>query len=326
LADCEKALDLLSAKIDGELSSGEEAELAAHLEHCESCRLLASELESIHAGMQSFAVSPPAGLTESVLGKIKEENYSPKEEKVVLMPLRKHAWRMWLSMAAAFLLIVAGIRFLPLIGSGGASSGSSMSASAPTPAPTLSESQEKTFGSENTAEDGNVGSNSSMMEKEAVTGNADTGSKEALSRSAVSDAAGAGAAQSEVPEISTPEISVPESSPPEDDENSGNEMTFQAVAGSSRGEALTVQNAAEALLVFLYPEVEVNSAELTDEDGNFTGLEVTDQAGTHISTIEYQGETGDAAAFLFSERKEESEEGTLWQVTICGGEITEVTK
>ncbi|MPM02908.1 hypothetical protein SDC9_49166 [bioreactor metagenome] len=346
MADCERILDLLSAKIDGELSQAEEAKLAAHLEHCESCRLLAAELESIHAGLQSFAVPPPSGLTGSILGKMKEENNSRAEEKIVTLPPRRHTWRMWLSMAAAFLFIAAGIRFLPLAGIGGASSGSSMSVpSVPVPAPTVSDSQEKAFGSENTAENGALGSDSSAgsentaengalgsdssaMEKETTAGGADTGSKYAASRSTVSDTAGAGAAPSEAPkspEDSTATSDISENAS-ENDGNPENEMTFQAISGGSRGEALTAQNAAQALLLFLYPEVEVNFAELTDEEGNFTGLSVSDQTGNSLCTLEYQGETEDSSAFLFQATKEGTEKSTLWQVTVTGGEVTEVLK
>ncbi len=326
MADCEKIFELLSAGIDGELSQAEEAELAAHLEQCESCRLLAAELEGIHAGLQSFAVSPPSGLTESILEKLKEENNIREEEKIVTMPPRRHTWRMWLSMAAVFVLIVAGIRFIPLPGMGGASSGSSMSAAsnAPVPAPSVNSAQEKTFGNEKTAEDGAVSSGSPAMEKETVIGNTGAGSGVASSRNAVSDTVGAEAAPSDPPE--NPEASTAANDGPQNNGVPDNEMTFQAVCGDSRGEALTAQNAAQALLLFLYPEVEVNSAELADEERNFTGLSVSDLDGNSLCTLEYQGETEDSSAFLFLATKEGTEKGTVWQVTVTGGEVTEVEK
>ena len=45
MCDCDRALELISLRLDGALLPEEAGELEEHLEHCPPCRSLAQELE-----------------------------------------------------------------------------------------------------------------------------------------------------------------------------------------------------------------------------------------------------------------------------------------
>ena len=71
---CDKYLDMISARLDGELTPAEEAELTAHLQTCPACRASAAELEGLHSALTDLGeVDAPAELSLSVLSKIKAE-------------------------------------------------------------------------------------------------------------------------------------------------------------------------------------------------------------------------------------------------------------
>lgn len=71
---CDKALDLISARLDGELTAREEAALTAHLQECSACRAIANDMKTLHSTLtQVGEVAAPAELSQSVLRKIKAE-------------------------------------------------------------------------------------------------------------------------------------------------------------------------------------------------------------------------------------------------------------
>lgn len=99
---CDQALELISAKIDGELTAEEAAALDAHLALCPECRALLADFTAMHAAMPAPA-APPPGLADQVLDQI-------RQSKVVPMPPAKKRFRQraWVSVAAVLVLVVAG--------------------------------------------------------------------------------------------------------------------------------------------------------------------------------------------------------------------------
>lgn len=82
--NCEKYLDLISARLDGELTAQEEAELTAHLKDCPACRAIAQDLQTLHSALThpGEADAPPA-LSQSVMQKIKAERAAAARRRFV---------------------------------------------------------------------------------------------------------------------------------------------------------------------------------------------------------------------------------------------------
>lgn len=107
--ECEKFEDLISAYIDGEVTSEERDELMAHIENCPHC----AELLAIYTDISLIAsedVEPPEELLAGVMAevhKINAKNAAPaKKAKVIYLR--------WAAIAAcAALVIFAGTRFIP---------------------------------------------------------------------------------------------------------------------------------------------------------------------------------------------------------------------
>ena len=77
MANCEDYLELISAKLDGELTAEEEARLAAHLEQCPQCRALLEELGGLSDALRTLPeAEPPVGLTEQVMSLLQDEGAS----------------------------------------------------------------------------------------------------------------------------------------------------------------------------------------------------------------------------------------------------------
>lgn len=71
---CERYLDLISARLDGELAQQEEAQLNAHLCECPACRAIAEGLAGLHTAFaHTGEVDAPAELSAGVMARIKEE-------------------------------------------------------------------------------------------------------------------------------------------------------------------------------------------------------------------------------------------------------------
>ncbi|NCB64222.1 MAG: hypothetical protein EOM52_11595 [Clostridia bacterium] len=118
VCDCDRALELLSFRLDGALSREEASELAEHLNSCEVCRAANRELEAIHAVMPELLEEVPEGFHQKVMEKI-------AGEKVVTFPVKKAhtAWKSWAPLAAVFAVILLGAGTLSHLG---AKSGSPM--------------------------------------------------------------------------------------------------------------------------------------------------------------------------------------------------------
>jgi len=71
---CEQYLDLISARLDGELTQSEEAALTAHLNECSACRAIAQQMQGLHSALDCVGeVEAPAVLAQNVMAQIKKE-------------------------------------------------------------------------------------------------------------------------------------------------------------------------------------------------------------------------------------------------------------
>lgn len=96
--DCEKALELMSAELDGMCTEQERAALQAHLEACADCRETYQQLHALDEALQDAELEPPQALHDNVMRQIRKE--------------KKPARRVWLPAAAiaaaAALVLLAG--------------------------------------------------------------------------------------------------------------------------------------------------------------------------------------------------------------------------
>lgn len=107
---CEEAMELLSAKLDGELDPQTDAALSRHLQTCAACRQVWAFYCEMDAGIAALEAEPPAELYTGVMEKIRN---TP-----VVKPVKKRRpmWGVGTAVAAAavlFLLIGTGTVHLP---------------------------------------------------------------------------------------------------------------------------------------------------------------------------------------------------------------------
>lgn len=104
MQECEAALELISAQLDGELTAEEAARLEAHLAQCPQCRALLADLTALHEAMPRQEVPPPAGLKDGVMARIAAETPIP-----FAPPARKKVrWKAWASLAAVLAIVLVG--------------------------------------------------------------------------------------------------------------------------------------------------------------------------------------------------------------------------
>lgn len=70
MIDCEKFEEMISARLDGELSPEDERLLQAHLDKCPSCRAMAEVFSAVSKASRK-SVDVPAGLHESIMSAVK---------------------------------------------------------------------------------------------------------------------------------------------------------------------------------------------------------------------------------------------------------------
>ena len=102
MSACERYEAEICALLDGELDAAAEEALRAHMETCESCRMLYETFSLLHEDAQE----PPADLTARIMDAVREEK---KPGKVTQMPKRKNRWIPWLAAAACLFLIVGAV-------------------------------------------------------------------------------------------------------------------------------------------------------------------------------------------------------------------------
>lgn len=99
--DCERALEAVSAALDGELTEAEQVQLEAHLSACPGCRALAEELSALNAALEENEPAPPPSLAEQVM-----ERIAGQSKVVHLSAKRRQSTRRWAGLAAALALVV----------------------------------------------------------------------------------------------------------------------------------------------------------------------------------------------------------------------------
>lgn len=80
---CERYLDLISTRLDGELTAQEEADLTAHLQRCPACRAIAQDMQTLHSSLAELGeVDAPAELFQGVISKIRAEKRQARRRLV----------------------------------------------------------------------------------------------------------------------------------------------------------------------------------------------------------------------------------------------------
>ena len=105
---CERARELMSAKLDGELTEKEELEMLRHLEHCPSCRQIRQQYEFLEAHIGTVASQPPEDLTKRILAQTGMRPAPRKKRRVMW-----GAGTVVAAAAALFLLVASGSIPLP---------------------------------------------------------------------------------------------------------------------------------------------------------------------------------------------------------------------
>ena len=111
MTDCDRALELISAGLDGALTPEEKDWLEKHLEHCPACRALAAEFSALHQLLPTLAPEPPAELKGRVMDAVRAEKTVPFHDQTRKKPWRRPIhWQQWAAVAAVVLLAVGGVR------------------------------------------------------------------------------------------------------------------------------------------------------------------------------------------------------------------------
>jgi hypothetical protein len=126
VTDCEKAQELMSQYIDGEITDSDKDFLTEHLKTCHECSEMFSILAEVSFLMADDVEPPPELLTNVMQGvnKINDERKSSKKRGKVI-------YFKYLAVAACFALVItAGIKLMPGFGLSSASTDSAMIVSA----------------------------------------------------------------------------------------------------------------------------------------------------------------------------------------------------
>ena len=79
MENCERYLEWISARLDGELSGEEERELEEHLAQCPACRAIEGRLAALRDSLQSLEEIPaPEGFAQGVMDRVRAERSRPK--------------------------------------------------------------------------------------------------------------------------------------------------------------------------------------------------------------------------------------------------------
>lgn len=127
MCDCDRALELLSLELDGELTPEEKRELEAHLAACGECCGAAEELRQLHTLLPELEEEVPDGLHQAIMDRIGAEKVVPLSR----VNKKSHIQR-WASLAAVFAVILLGAGTLKPLQSGGSTATAPAAASVTT--------------------------------------------------------------------------------------------------------------------------------------------------------------------------------------------------
>ena len=68
---------LCSNSVDGTLTDSEKQKLEEHLAECPSCAALKEDLEQMHSMLAVDETEPPAGLHDSIMERLRQEDFAP---------------------------------------------------------------------------------------------------------------------------------------------------------------------------------------------------------------------------------------------------------
>lgn len=107
---CEEFAPLLSAYFDGELTERECAEVRAHLENCETCRVRLAEYAAVRSEMLTvFAEEEvPEGFAEGVMAAVRAEKAAAAPKKA-----KKRTWKRYLPIAACAAIVLLSASLFP---------------------------------------------------------------------------------------------------------------------------------------------------------------------------------------------------------------------
>ena len=290
MTDCDRALELISAGLDGALTPEEKDWLEKHLEHCPACRALDADLASLHQLLPTLAPEPPAELKERIMDAVRAEKTVPFPAREQKKPRR---WKAWVSVAAvAALVFLGGRAALPALNSGG----TSMPATADAPA-----------GTELPAADAAQAPEAALQEAPAAEVPA------SKAPSAEAPASQAPAAEQPSGEASSAEAASPRAGSKTSGGTGSTEQT--AEPGGTEPETDTAGREAEITTMMVDP-----AAAQLDEAGALEALlshlGLTEADGAGFSSL---GLSGDGTTWRF----QRTEDGTVYAVPLDGGEITQ---
>ena len=99
--NCAAYVDLISARLDGELSVKDEELLQAHLDHCPACRALLADLTAIHLETAQPSGDVPPGFSQRVMQAIQAETATDIAHRK-----RRHRWQAAAGMAAVLAVVI----------------------------------------------------------------------------------------------------------------------------------------------------------------------------------------------------------------------------
>lgn len=85
--NCDEYLPLISGHLDGANSDFEEHRLQEHLQTCEACRALLSQMEQNDALLRNAAAEPPADLTDRIMRQVRKEKQRSSSSKKRWIPI-----------------------------------------------------------------------------------------------------------------------------------------------------------------------------------------------------------------------------------------------
>jgi anti-sigma factor RsiW len=111
---CADYSDAIAECVDGTLDPVRLRALERHAEACEACRALIADLKSIQAAAFTLdRIELPTGVWQNVRARVAAEPVPSSRGRLLAWPESKQAWGIWLSAAAA-LLLVATVSIYPL--------------------------------------------------------------------------------------------------------------------------------------------------------------------------------------------------------------------
>jgi anti-sigma factor ChrR (cupin superfamily) len=106
MTSCHDVQARLSDYIDGTMTGGDRAAVAAHLETCAACRAIAQDLERIRGTARALGpLAPPDHVWLEVAGQI--QLASPAQAPADRTAARREVWQ-WIGLAAALVVVTLG--------------------------------------------------------------------------------------------------------------------------------------------------------------------------------------------------------------------------